>query len=82
MLADILGMEVYAYRNSDTLPAKALASCVLYDLGSISDYSGMTDLQDESEQGIRYHCQKETEPAYEEAFARFKKLYPGLRGVY
>lgn len=56
----MLGHPVHVYRNSDYLPAVAIAASVLVAQGEIGDYTEFTDTLQGSDNCVRYDRSPQT----------------------
>lgn len=81
ILADVLGKDVKVYKNSDILPAKALASAVLLAKGEISDYGDFVKSLQDKDACITYTASENTHQIYNEVYKKFVNLYPHLKEV-
>ncbi len=78
IIADILGKDVTVYKDSDIMPAKAIAAAALLGEGKISDYNQFIRELQEKGSSVTFHVSWETHKIYNQAYEKYKKLYPSL----
>ncbi|WP_306574854.1 FGGY-family carbohydrate kinase [Anaerotruncus massiliensis (ex Togo et al. 2019)] len=79
ILADVLGHPVHVYRNSDYLPAVAIAASVLVAQGEIGDYTEFTDTLQGSDNCLRYDPVPANVERYNRVYPRYLRVYPALK---
>ncbi|MFR9189682.1 MAG: xylulokinase [Anaerotruncus massiliensis (ex Togo et al. 2019)] len=79
ILADVLGHPVHVYRNSDYLPAVAIAASVLVAQGEIGDYTEFTDTLQGSDNCVRYDPVPANVERYNRVYPRYLRVYPALK---
>lgn len=81
VIADILGKDIAVCRNSDILPARAIAAAAMMGEGILSDYKEFTRSLQNEENRVIYKTNASVHERYNEIFQRFQKLYPGLSSI-
>ena len=79
ILADIIHQEVQVYKGAQELPAMALASAVMLERGTIGSYGQFTASLQSADRCVVYAPDPARTALYDEAFARYLKLYPAIR---
>ena len=80
LLADVLGREILTLGDGTYLPALAVAAVARRGLGEIADYHPFAESLSSGNCG-RIFCPSPTAAAvYDEAYRRYSRLYPALRG--
>lgn len=81
ILADILGFPIYVYRNSEYLPAVAIAASVLIAQGEIPDYASFVNSLQYSEESVCYTPIPDNIHLYSKIYPRYLKVYPALKSL-
>ena len=80
LLADVLGREILTLGDGTYLPALAVAAIARRGLGEIADYRPFAESLSSGNCG-RIFCPSPAAAAvYDEAYRRYSRLYPALRG--
>ena len=79
ILADVIRQEVHVYKGAQELPAMALASAVMLEQGIIESYGQFTASLQSPDRCVVYTPDPAHAALYNEAFARYLKLYPAIR---
>lgn len=82
ILADVLNHEIWVYRNSEYLPALALASAVMLDQGLIADYREFTASLQSGGHGELYQPDAERAAVYNKLYREYLAVYPAVRAYY
>ena len=82
IMADILGHRVTVFRNSDTLPARAVAAAALIGEGIYPDYRAFTESLDQDLQTVVYTPNQENHEFYNRNYQRAVRLYSALADWY
>ena len=82
IMADILGQRITVFRNSDTLPARAVAAAALIGEGIYPDYRAFTESLDQDRQVLVYTPDMEAHAFYDRNYRRAVRLYNALAGWY
>lgn len=81
LIADILGKNIVVYKNSDILPAKAIASSVLLAQGRIKNYNEFISSLQNEDDCVTFQADEEKHRIYNESYKRYLKLYPCLKNL-
>lgn len=81
ILADVLGQDVAVFRDSDTLPAMAVASIALLAMGKIGSYTQFTDLISGEGDRVLYRPDLAAHRMYDGLYERYRRLYPALKHI-
>ena len=81
ILADVLGYPVFAYGNSEYLPAAAIAAAVLIAQGEMPDYASFVNLLQSLGECTHYMPNPGNVMLYNEIYLRYLKVYPALRSI-
>lgn len=80
LLTDVLGREILTLGDGTYLPALAVAAIARRGLGEIADYRPFAESLSSGNCG-RIFCPSPAAAAvYDEAYCRYSRLYPALRG--
>lgn len=79
ILADVLGQDVMVFRDSETLPAMAVASVALLAMGNINSYAQFTAFICSEENQLLYRADPTTHQIYDSLYRRYCRLYPILK---
>ena len=79
ILADVLGQEVVVFRDTETLPAMAVASIALLAMGKIDSYLQFTDTICSEEKRVLYCPTPAVHRTYDQLYAQYCRLYPALK---
>ncbi len=82
ILADLLGTDVYVYKNGDIQPSRAIASAALIGLGIENDYPNFISSLQSASQSIVYHCNEENHRRYRAYYEKYLTLYPLIKAFY
>ncbi len=81
IFANILGIDVVVFENSEFMPSIALSNCVKLANGKISSYEeGVEELIKNTKNTV-YKCNKDTHEQYNKAYERFLKIYPNVKNI-
>ena len=82
ILADVLGLEIAAFRNAEYLPSLAVAAIALVGMGKHPSYETFTDGLRQPESCVLYRPRQEYRQMYDGLYDRYRRLYPALRSVF
>ena len=81
IISDVLGIEVHAYLQSDTLPALAIASAVLLKEGLITNYEEFTKSLQQQEGCRIYQPNEQNHSVYTRNYRNFLNVYPAIKDL-
>lgn len=81
IIADVLGYPVYVYRESEYLPAAAMAAAVLIEQGELLDYASFVNSLQNSGESLCYIPIPENVKLYNLIYPNYLKIYPALKSL-
>ncbi len=82
IMADVLGHDVTVFRNSDTLPARAIAAAALIGEGVHPDYMAFVEGLSQDSQAEIYHPDRDNHSFYDQQYQRAVRLYSAVESWY
>lgn len=80
IMADVLGHDITVFKNSDTLPSRAVAAAALIGEGIHPDYRTFTESLNRDGQALVYSPNRENHKFYNGQYQRAVNLYTALEG--
>ncbi len=80
IMADVLGHDITVFKDSDTLPSRAVAAAALIGEGIHPDYRTFTESLNRDAQALVYTPNRENHEFYNGQYRRAVSLYTALEG--